>query len=400
MRRCLIASVWVTGLTACGDAPGGRGFEVHDSAGVVVARNLAAPSDTLRLSEPELRIGVADGPPGYVFAWLSDVQPLPGGEIVVVDNRAPRVARFDSTGRWIGDIGRRGEGPGEYQTPVTAWLANGELLVWDIIPRRLSRFWPRGEFLGSENLHWKRSPEPLHRLGGGWVEAVEWGHYMEPGPARGALVRVDGSGEVRDTIVGPYPVPRIGWEIMDATGYGRMVNPPVFSAMPSWAVAGDRLYWSPGSIGRVEVRNAEDRLRRVVTVYRGATAVTDRDREAYLSSVQRRFGFGDEDRSRMRADTEFASQRPAITGLLVDDTGWLWVADHDPGALAREPGPEWDVLDPEGRVRRRVHFPAGFRLLRVVEGRAYGIATIDDGVPVVDVFSLGDRPPPSPAGAS
>jgi hypothetical protein len=41
---------------------------------------------------------------------------------------------FDTTGRFLGRIGRKGRGPGEFQFPVSAVPASrGELLVWDFI---------------------------------------------------------------------------------------------------------------------------------------------------------------------------------------------------------------------------------------------------------------------------
>jgi hypothetical protein len=376
-------------LTACGDASDRRAFQVADSAGVTIARNLGPATDTLRLAEPTVRIGVVDGAPEYLFEWVSDVQPLPRGEVVVVDNRGGRVALFDGDGRWVRDIGRRGGGPGEYRTPISVWLAGDELLLWDIVPRRLSRYSLAGDFVDSETLAWKRNAAPLRALGGSWVDEREWGQQLEPGPAGGALVRVSRAGQVMDTLVGPYPVPRIGWEILDeATGHGRMVNPPAFSAHPVWAVDGDRLLWSPGGQGRVELRDPDGRLTRVIRLDRGDRMVMDADREAHLAGIRARFGLPAAAAAQLRETTVFAEHRPAITALLTDDQGRLWVADHDPAALSREPAPEWDVLSPEGRLERRVAFPRGFHLTRVSAGRAYGIATIEGDVHVVHVFAL------------
>jgi hypothetical protein len=376
-------------LNACGDPPDRDAFQVSDSAGVVIARNLAPAADTVRLGEPEVRVGRIDGPPEYLFEWVSDVQPLPGGELVVVDNRGGRVGLFGGDGRWIRDIGRRGDGPGEYRTPIHVWLAEGELVLWDVIPRRLSRYTLAGDFVDSETLTWKRTAAPLRTLGGAWVDEREWGQQAEPGPAGGALVRVSEAGEVMDTLVGPYPVPRIGLEIIDeATGRFGMVNPPTFSAAPVWAVDGERLLWSPGGQGRIEQRDVHGRLTGVILVHRSARVVTNADRETHFASMQARFGAPDAAVARMREVTVFAEHRPAITALLTDDAGQIWVADHDPSLLDRDPAPEWDVLSSEGRVERRVAFPPGFRLTRVVAGRAYGISTIEGDVHVVDVFTL------------
>jgi hypothetical protein len=376
-------------LTACGEAPDRRAFQVSDSAGVAVARNLAPAPDTLRLEEPSVRIGLIDGPAEYLFEWISDIQPLPDGRVVVVDNRGARVALFDGAGRWLRDIGGRGGGPGEYRTPIRAWLADDVLFLWDVVPRRLSRYTLAGGFLDSQSLAWKATAAPPRALPGGWLDEREWGQQMAPGPARGALVRISHGGEVTDTLVGPYPVPRVGWEVSDeASGRGHMVNPPVFSAYPVWTTDGERLIWSSGAEGHVEIRDLDGRLIRLVLLERGARPVTEADKDLYLRGMQARFGAPDEALASIREQTVFAERRPAITGLLVDDVGQIWVADHDPAAFGREPGSDWEVLDAEGRVRYRVAFPRGFQLTRIHGGRAWGISVVEGGVHVVDIFDL------------
>jgi hypothetical protein len=388
-RSAAIALGLLVLQTACAESPEPRGFAVSDSAGVLFVHNHTPAGDTIRFGEPVVRIGAVDGAPEYLFEWLSDVQPLPDGGVVVVDNRGGRVALFDEGGRWSRDIARRGDGPGEYRTPLHVWLADGELWLWDHVPRRLSRYTAAGEFLGARTLSWKQTAVPPRSVDGGWLDEREWGQQMEPGPAGGALVRVSDAGEVMDTLIGPYPVPRVGWEISDAaTGHGHMVDPPTFSAYPVWASDGENLLWSSGAEARVEVRELRGRLTRVILLDREAPRVTDSDIETYIRGMQERFGIPDAELANVREHTVFAEHRPSITGLLVDDRGWIWVSDHDPAAFGTEPAPHWDLCDADGRIQRRVEFPRGFQLKRVQGGRAYGVSVIDEGVHVVDVFTL------------
>jgi len=387
MRRCSALVSAALTLAACGDVSAvGAVFEVTDSAGVAGARNLASPADTLRLDHPDVRIGMMDGPREYLFEHVSDVQPLPDGGLVVVDNRGAWVALFDAEGRWIRDVAGRGDGPGEYQTPLRAWLEEGGLVVLDFIPRRLLRYTAEGDFIAGERIEWKSAPSPLHRTRDGWIDEREWG--QQPGDERsagGALMRIGPEGAVVDTIVGPYPLPQIGYE-SDAQGRMAMVNPPTFSALPSWAAGSDRVYWTPGDAPRIEVRRENGRLERIVHLHSGGTAVTEADRAAWRTAMQKRWGVPDE----ALADTRFAEHRPDFTALRADDAERLWAAPHDPAALPGEPGRGWHLFDGEGRLVRHVVFPVGFRLLRVEEGRAYGVATTAEGVEVVDIFEVGD----------
>jgi hypothetical protein len=52
------------------------------------------------------------------FERIDDVAVLSDGRIVVLDGQAPAVRLYTAAGRWIRDIGRTGEGPGEYQDPI------------------------------------------------------------------------------------------------------------------------------------------------------------------------------------------------------------------------------------------------------------------------------------------
>jgi hypothetical protein len=387
---CALLSLGVAAAhAACGDAttdlsPGGEAFALADSAGIAIARNLAPPSDTLRIAEPAVRIGMVDGPEAYLFELISDVQPLPHGRVAVIDNRGARVALFDVDGRWIRDVGGRGDGPGEYRTPLRAWLEEGDLVVLDFIPRRLLRFDGDGHFLGGERVEWKNAPSPLHHTGNGWIDEREWGQH--PGDERqagGALVRIGPEGEVIDTIVGSYPLPQIGYE-MDAQGRMAMVNPPTFSASPSWAAHRDRIYWTPGDEPRIEVRGADGRLERIVHLHSDGAAVTEADRAGWRTAMQERWGVPAD----ALADAEFAERRPAVTALVAAGDGRLWASAFDPAALSGEPGRGWYVLDDDGRVVRRVVFPPGFRLMRVQEGLANGVAVTPEGVEVVEVYEV------------
>lgn len=77
----------------------------------------------------ELSIGVDAGEPPYMFGrvasiWATDER------IYVVDGQVPAVRVYDRQGRYLRDIGRPGQGPGEYQRPGSvAVLPDGRVLV-------------------------------------------------------------------------------------------------------------------------------------------------------------------------------------------------------------------------------------------------------------------------------
>lgn len=66
------------------------------------------------------------------FSVVWRVHVGPKGEIVVVEPQDSRVRIYDSTGTPVGTIGRRGEGPGEFQYVGPVFWAADTLVVWDM----------------------------------------------------------------------------------------------------------------------------------------------------------------------------------------------------------------------------------------------------------------------------
>lgn len=72
------------------------------------------------------------------------------GELLVVDPPEAQVRLYDRDGSLVRVIGRRGEGPGEYRTPMSAArVTDGRIVVTDPTLSRISLFSPDGAFESS-----------------------------------------------------------------------------------------------------------------------------------------------------------------------------------------------------------------------------------------------------------
>ena len=78
------------------------------------------------------------------FSVVSWVYVGPRGEIVVPERQDYRVRVYDSTGTLTATIGRRGEGPGEFQAPAPVFWAADTLVVFDMILGRATYLLPDG----------------------------------------------------------------------------------------------------------------------------------------------------------------------------------------------------------------------------------------------------------------
>jgi hypothetical protein len=114
----------------------------------------------------EASIGVDAGPDEYMFGSISSLF-ADDERIYVVDGQVPVVRAYGLDGSFIADIGRQGEGPGEYGSP---WLLtvhpSGRLFIYDSPNRRINVYTRAGEPLDTWPLNISRCCAwPIFALG-------------------------------------------------------------------------------------------------------------------------------------------------------------------------------------------------------------------------------------------
>ena len=94
---------------------------------------MAARDEVLRREPRTLfAVGAAEGRGGDVFGSVGDVGFDAAENLYVLDRLNARVVVFDSTGRYLRAIGRRGGGPGELGAPQQMAVTRaGEVIVSD-----------------------------------------------------------------------------------------------------------------------------------------------------------------------------------------------------------------------------------------------------------------------------
>ena len=86
--------------------------------------------------------------PEYQIGMVSDME-VYKGRIYIVDKKFSRVAVFDTTGKYIMDIGAPGQAPGEYINLSNIFIRNDTLFIQDNGNSRISLFRISGEYLSS-----------------------------------------------------------------------------------------------------------------------------------------------------------------------------------------------------------------------------------------------------------
>lgn len=135
MARNLAALLCCLTLSAAGPSLSAQPVVTRE----IQVTNRNAPA--LRLVEVR-RLGSADGAHD-AFARVMDATLDSRGRILIADDRNHHVVVFSPTGEYVGTIGRRGAGPGEFESPwEVATDAGDSIFVWDAGHARISVFGP------------------------------------------------------------------------------------------------------------------------------------------------------------------------------------------------------------------------------------------------------------------
>jgi hypothetical protein len=96
----------------------------------------------------EVSIGVADGAEEYMLGDIADIALGRDGSIFALDRQVPVVRQYDAQGKFVRNIGRRGQGPGEMRSPSgIALTRDGRLLLWDTANWRINIYSATGDIL-------------------------------------------------------------------------------------------------------------------------------------------------------------------------------------------------------------------------------------------------------------
>ncbi len=117
--------------------------------GITIIKNPKEPmydEDVFSLVE-ELSIGEAEGRKDYMFSMIVSIDVDDKGNIYVLDIKETHIKVFNPEGRLIRIIGRKGQGPGEFQRPFTVQItAQNEVVIFDVMIQRLHFFSLDGEY--------------------------------------------------------------------------------------------------------------------------------------------------------------------------------------------------------------------------------------------------------------
>lgn len=401
-------------LGACGAGErAATGTVVRDSAGIAIVENSSpvwTEETRWRISpEPEVEIGVLEGEEVYQLNRVSGATVLSDGRIVIANAGSAELRYYDSAGRYLQTVGRRGDGPGEFQfVGIPYWLAGDSLLVGvDPGARRLSLFDPEGRYVETYGTAGTlRLGSVVGVLADGDIVrlALLPGSGDDDGQARYPMVVVRHArdGTPADTMA-RLPGSEM-YRVTERSGAMMTVmqSPTPFARTQQVALGGGLVYAGAGDSYEVEIYRTERRAsdlaesviqpERLVRLQRSNRPVTS-SVVAEFRRVQLDRDLDDNSRRRIErylADVIFPKEMPAYRDLKVDAGGNLWVEEYR--APGEETQPRWEVFDPDGVWLGTVETPVGFQIYEIGEDYLLGLWRDELGVEYVRRYRYGSDP--------
>lgn len=378
MKRLVFAVV----LSCCSAS----GVYAQDTV-VVRADNRPVWGSEPRLVE-EVRLGGLDDPLAS-FGHVAGIAIDERGVIWVADGQSAEVRRFSSDGRFLGMVGRKGEGPGEFGgISGIKRMPDGRMVVWDAHQGRFSFFADDGSFSGSARRYVGvlGGPSEVFQVDtAGYLYLLWMWSSKPPGPARGVWYKLAADG----TLVDSVEVPPSGRRVMGGRAYpfGAMgpFSPVTMSALSPHGylvVAKNDNYTisRPLPDGRtLRIVRSWDPIR----LQRGERSQY-RQHAAHVAALWEGYGFSN----------DIPAEKPPFWAIRVDEEARLWVARHNEGVFLKEtegerarrrelaqyrgsepPPLEWweplvvDVIEPTGRFLGTLRFPSNRFAIMSARGR-------------------------------
>lgn len=339
------------------------------SAGPLAAQQVVRlpARDAVLAREPRalFSVGRADGRAADAFGAVADVAFDAAENLYVLDRLNARVVVFDSTGRFLRTMGRRGGGPGELGAPQQMAVTRaGDVIVSDAGRRALVVFDADGTT--------RSVPYPgVSMLIGRTLSLHPRGGIVSLAMGNPAARDADAFGEEVllwvPTSAGPArPLASVSTPRSRASGSGgvRVHAPPIFSPSFRFAIlpTGGVALVDDASYS-IRVADPAGRVLRVLQRPISPRRVTARDREHEMQRRARELSEGGGLRlvgprsgpmpapvrrgmAEQLRDSEFARVMPVIRRIAVDGTGTLWI--ERTGAAPGVPGGV-DLVNPQGR---------------------------------------------------
>lgn len=346
----LVAIVIFSFLAACTSVREKEGWEgkIEEVDGIEVIRNPVEPLHgelTLELEE-DLVIGGDVEDENFNFMRISAIEVDSEGNIYVLDYRQCRIQKFNKDGDYLQTIGRKGEGPGEFQRASRMYLSpEGRLYVNEI--RKVHIFGKDGAF--------EKSVIPESFLLN--FSATEEGSILGQSRTYGEeersqdIILMDSKGKKLDTVTS-FPDPSVILTKAVSGGAISMGGPPPYSPELSFCPLSEgSAVYGYSSEYKLFVANSSGEVIRRIEKEEERQPTSKKEEDEYvkdrLERSRARGGSIQWSEGDLKKLHKFAEYKPFFTNIVMDDEGHLFLPKPK-SVLNPEEDTYFDMFSPEG----------------------------------------------------
>lgn len=383
--RIALVTLTLTLVAAMRPLPVEAQVATRDSAGVrITPITIRAATGRLTISSTAVvDIGGASGGTTAELSRVRSVVRLADGTIVVANGNPQELRFFDSRGQYVRTAGRRGSGPGEFQSVPLLWAIRGDsLLTYDARAQRILLFDATGKHIATHPL----MPPPGRSLGG--ILGVF---------ADNALIAGSSDATSLPPRATPYYLTRHifvygldGQHRADAGGFGDgehfvQRTTPENGGVAYWDLAygrqttvvprGNDLLVGDGSTLELRTYTRAGALKEILRATTPSEPLTAAEVAAYRARVLAEATPADRLIEEKRlAEMPYPKAIPAFKRFLVAGDGRIWIQRYPRVGDAKQ---RWVVLDARGQFVDEVTMPERFALFTA--GAHYVLGVYRDG---------------------
>jgi len=319
----------------------------------------------------ELTIG-GGGNPDESLSQVSTFVVDGEGGVFALDFKEQKIKVFDKSGKYLRQIGKPGQGPGELgMASGIQFLADGTLVVEDATNRRLAYFKPDGEFI--RNISTSGMLALVNILMDGQGNFIGRAMGITEGNAKMFFEIKKFDADLKplftlDKIEFPVPIP----------GSGTKLNILDMISAYQFSPAGN-IYYGRNADYEIKVYSPEGKPVRAIQKEYERVKVTPADIDEMLERIPNMAPGVN-----VKEMFSFPEYFPPFQFFLLDDQGRLYVRTFTKGKAKGEY--VFDVFDADGVFFAQFVTKSDLRLFKA--GKAYGIEESDEGYQVIKRYSV------------
>ena len=360
-KKCLMVMGALLTIV-CSQAMSSRDLQGGQKQQVPVIRNpkKTIAKELIKISK-DLVIGSnKDGAEDF-FEELQSVLADDKGNIYVLDGRAEIVKVFDSSGKLISTVGKKGQGPGEYERPSgMQFTSNKELLIRSI--GRLSYFTLDGKYLRQfSKMTWDVSPIPDRK---GRFIGLSFSPTTERGVFNNQLMIFSEDYSPLKEIAGYKGQMRADTEMQ-----------PIFPKRILYAMLKNgNIVWGINQSYVLNITDEEGSLLRQFTREYDPIAISDEEKKATLARMNRLAPGG---------NWEFPENYPPMYNIITDDENHIIIQTYE---HFRSPYRKYEIFSVDGKYV--ADFVLKNNLAYWKNNKIYCITETGEGIPQLERYSV------------